>query len=797
MKPEKQLYQWDVNQYLTGINPAAQYVDYQMGNEVIRIKSDGTRCRIPDEVLQTYGGKTCYERYPDGTYRAYSFTVLYAPKPPDYVYTPEERTTFEALTARVDAAIDEIKRRADSGEFTPVKGVDYFTDAEKNELMESVSTGAIGEFRKVVDTATTDYNANAAEKLEAYNQNHTAKVAEYNQNAETKTAEFDANAAALQTEVDRLRGECDKLAAEKANIDGYYEEMTVGDAEQLVATQFVEDNEPYLFRSTGGSSDVGNRAYLDKIVGGTVVWNQLYDRTKPTEGENNGITFSHQEDGSFVATGKNIDGTMSYVYKNVDVTAGHIYFSKSIKPGDVGKSYLAGPTIGSNAYDRGYGAIATASKTGIASFVVQMFENGAEAKNEVAHPRLFDLTLMFGAGNEPTAEQFERMFPKDYYPYNAGELLSVEGLQSHDSVGFNQWDEALEIGGLNTETGLPFNEAYWLRTKNFIPIFPSTTYYYKIPTRAIYGRLYFYDADKNFISYTGSSAVVNAIFKTPQNAYYMKFILTKADYGTTYKHDICINLSSPSRNGEYEPYKKHSYPLDSSLTLRGIPKLDASNNLYYNGDEYESDGTVTRKYGIVDLGALTWTYDSGGFKTPISGRKFVGGDAKINYVLPLSYTYQYMLTDDKTISFSSVNTNMWIKDSSYATTDAFKAAMSGVMLVYELATPTTETAKPFQHIQIVDDFGTEEFVSTGIVPVGHNTRYPANLRDKLQHLPSLASADGTYLIQQSGKQMSLIHMPAVFPDTPTEDGTYTLKTVVTGGTPTYVWEGVNAESGGK
>ena len=214
MKPGKQLYQWDVNQFLIELQPTAEFVDYPMGNEVIRIKSDGTRCRIPDEVLQTYGGKTCYERYPDGTFRAYSFSVLYAPKPPDYVYTPEERTTFEALTARVDAAIDEIKRRADSGEFTPVKGVDYFTDAEKNEMMESVSSGAVGEFREVVDTATTEYNANAAEKLEAYNQNHTAKVAEYNQNAETKTAEFDANAAALQTEVDRLRGECDNLAAE-------------------------------------------------------------------------------------------------------------------------------------------------------------------------------------------------------------------------------------------------------------------------------------------------------------------------------------------------------------------------------------------------------------------------------------------------------------------------------------------------------------------------------------------------------------------------------------------------------
>lgn len=202
MKPEKQLYQWDVNQYLTGINPAAQYMDYTIGNEVIRIKSDGTRCRIPDEILQTYGGKTCYERYPDGTYRAYSFTVLYAPKPPDYVYTQEERTTFDALVAKADAAIEEIKRRADSGEFTPKKGVDYFTEVEKNELMESVSSGAVGEFRNVVDSATTEYNANATEKLttynrnaeqklESYNSNHTEKLTEYNTNAETKTAEFE------------------------------------------------------------------------------------------------------------------------------------------------------------------------------------------------------------------------------------------------------------------------------------------------------------------------------------------------------------------------------------------------------------------------------------------------------------------------------------------------------------------------------------------------------------------------------------------------------------------------------
>lgn len=194
MKSEKQLYQWDVNQYLTELQPEAQFVDYPMGNEVIRIETDGKRCRIPDEFLQTAGFKTCYERYSDGTYKAYNFNVQSSPKPPDYVYTAEERTTFDALVAKADAAIAEIKRRADSGEFTPKKGVDYFTDEEKTELMESVSSGAVGEFRKVVDTATTEYNDNHNLKLAKYNANASEKLTTYDTNAEQHTTDYNRNA---------------------------------------------------------------------------------------------------------------------------------------------------------------------------------------------------------------------------------------------------------------------------------------------------------------------------------------------------------------------------------------------------------------------------------------------------------------------------------------------------------------------------------------------------------------------------------------------------------------------------
>lgn len=36
------------------------------------------------------------------------------------------------------------------------------------------------------------------------------------------------------------------------------------------------------------------------------------------------------------------------------------------------------------------------------------------------------------------------------------------------------------------------------------------------------------------------------------------------------------------------------YPFDSTIELRGLLKLDVSNNLYYDGDEYTPDGTVAR-----------------------------------------------------------------------------------------------------------------------------------------------------------------------------------------------------------
>lgn len=53
---------------------------------------------------------------------------------------------------------------------------------------------------------------------------------------------------------------------------------------------------------------------------------------------------------------------------------------------------------------------------------------------------IFDLTSMFGSGKEPsTVEEFEKIFPADYYPYNAGEIVSA-GTEEVVEQGKNLFD---------------------------------------------------------------------------------------------------------------------------------------------------------------------------------------------------------------------------------------------------------------------------------------------------------------------------------------------------------------------
>ena len=119
-------------------------------------------------------------------------------------------------------------------------------------------------------------------------------------------------------------------------------------------------------------------------------------------------------------------------------------------------------------------------------------------------------------------------------------------------------------------------------------------------------------------------------------------------------------------------------------------------------------------------------------------------------------------------------------------------------VVYELVTPTTEEAVPYQQTQIVDDFGTEEFVDAAVeagerdvaIPVGNETIYRPNLRAKLEMAPdSPSGGDGDYIVRQSNGQNAYIPLVEVkeLPDFPSSDGSYKLRCTVTNGTATLSW----------
>ena len=517
----------------------------------------------------------------------------------------------------------------------------------------------------------------------------------------------------------------------KANIDGEYESMTVGNAEQLVATVGENNKTPYNFRASGGSIDIGDRE-VDRLVGGTVAWNQLVQNGNFANNDNWFASNATLSVSNNVGTITFTDQT-GYVRNIIPMISGHKYIRMLDIKGVSGVTYTLNGEFESHngtgnwqTLSNVYNAISTSDHF----LVIKSQETSDFQPFYVRNVMYFDLTAMFG----PTIADyiyslesgttgagvafFKKLFPDTYYAYNAGELMSVK-TSAHVMTGFNQWDGDYTPNTWIKESTGETEAHSGYNVTDYIRILPNTIYY-----KAVTGtsRATYFDYDKNAIS--GGIPSEAGTITTPNNAYYVRFSIADA-----YISQFIINLHwDGERDGEYEAYKKYSYALDSDLELRGLFKLDASNNLYCDGDTYESDGTVTRNYEY---------------------RAYASGDES----LPDTIT-------------------------------------DGTHTVTKLTTPTTETADPYQNPQIVDDWGTEEYVDsrTVAIPVGHDTLYQANLRAKIEMMPNLPEVNGDYVLRQSASGAEYVAHTSPIPTLPSEDGTYVLKCTVASGTATLSWE---------
>lgn len=497
------------------------------------------------------------------------------------------------------------------------------------------------------------------------------------------------------------------LEERKAETGGYYETFTSGQANQLIATEAITDTEPYNFRKTGGPNDVGDRVY-DTLVGGSVVWNQL------------------------VASGAT----------EVTVPNGHKYYANINGTKSIGASTGTAISINDSAEDNIIDLTAALGST-IADYVYTLE------------------TATAGAG----VAWFRKYFPGIYYGFAEPHFEHVQ-TSAKETVGFNQFDEDFESGDINN-SGVPYANADYKRSKNFSDCLPNTVYYKYCATRLW---MFFYDSEQNFIE--KSSATNNKTVTTPQNARYFKVVVDKN------AGEACINLHG-DRDGEYEAYKKRTYPLDSSLTLRGIPKLDSANRLYFDGDIYRHDGSGEQRYLGVDLGTINWQKVTGNNYATFSS--FAGAiDIKYDAVKVVFTNYGKYAEVTSNTAQADADNYIWInaskqiriKDTSKAdmTAEQFKAAMSGVFLTCEKATPEPFTAEPYQYPMVVDPLGTEAFVDYAVeqgerdakIPVGHSSSYPADLRGKLQRLPSPTGTNGDYIVTEiDGKLYLKPYVPAV------------------------------------
>ena len=218
----------------------------------------------------------------------------------------------------------------------------------------------------------------------------------------------------------------------------------------------------FVTQTVDGTQNVpkgSHLADLQKLEGKSVVWNQLFDFNN-IRSSSNGISFTFSSN-KISYSGTSTSSYALFVRNFMTIPKGHKLYCKSVgsdRKIDV-RDYVDDQSTYLHNYLTNQSIIFTVSNGNVEARFVEL-TSGETYTGEFSFV-LVDLTQMFGAGNEPTVEQFEAMFAEDYYPYNIGELQSVDNSKM-TIKGRNLFKGDAEITGLSYGQTVPESVQYKL-----------------------------------------------------------------------------------------------------------------------------------------------------------------------------------------------------------------------------------------------------------------------------------------------------------------------------------------------
>lgn len=341
-------------------------------------------------------------------------------------------------------------------------------------------------------------------------------------------------------------------------------------------------------------------------------------------------------------------------------------------------------------------------------------------------PQFFDLTAMYGFGNEPTTvEQFKKDYPQFFdekldgiwnvgtsgisttgknlfdiskwisSPYDVGNGTLVERLSNgaicQGNNGIGDGDSSYSNGWFRPMNGSPYSNLVHLKAGTYTVSADYTMIENSIVSTTRVG-CYLYGDHQYTTSHTsvtvGNIVKVKSTYTVEEGYYYPVFTLNS---GKVKIENIQIELNSTATT--YEPYTENKIDLLSTQTLNGIngvndyiEVIDKGNGLY--------DLKKTQNIDSVDLGTLDWSADGANFSSgSISSviKPPTDGNSVGNYVCQ---KYVNVALDKSFVDGDfGVNSSgyLYFRNSAYTTAAAFKTAMNGVILYYQLKTPVTTT----------------------------------------------------------------------------------------------------------